>query len=382
MSVSDFRSYLYLCHYQTADFLKVSVNDSLALSIHLKDCQLVLQFAVEKSAISWKNNILTIQQQKNRICQIGDDSSTKSSTTGRLSLLSNFLASQASQNDLDWVKMEESWLPSFDNKPLYIQRWVPQGEIKAVAFLTFGTHTGFYKPIILNLCRHGFVVMAWDMRGHGRTSLGGTFPDIIDGNRMTVPPAPASDCHFNHTIRDNRFLIEYARKAFRKKVLLVAASLMSTVQLYFLHKAAGKPWMPDGVLIGSLWIDSIISLPPTALVYLVANSLPHVALVAPPASVISSRDANFLVNLVTNPLNVTTYSLGYFLWVGYKPSYLASLPTKRRFKNETKVPFCFLRGSRDFLTKDESAIRFMNDFMIIFVASLWMKRFRILYQTL
>ena len=104
-------------------------------------------------------------------------------------------------------------LTATDGTEVFVHRWLPDGEVKAVVQIAHGLaeHSGRYARFAQRLTDHGYAVYANDHRGHGKTSggrglfaeRGGWCPSFCSATawarfsrgRMplsTVPRSPAS----------------------------------------------------------------------------------------------------------------------------------------------------------------------------------------------
>ena len=70
--------------------------------------------------------------------------------------------------------MEEFYLESNGRGKLYCRSYVPEGAVRGVVQIVHGIaeHIGRYDEFAQMLCRHGFVVVAEDHMGHGRSAVG------------------------------------------------------------------------------------------------------------------------------------------------------------------------------------------------------------------
>jgi alpha-beta hydrolase superfamily lysophospholipase len=66
----------------------------------------------------------------------------------------------------------EDWITVKDGTKLFIRRWVPDGQVKALFDIVHGMseHSGRYEELAKKLTGAGFEVWAADARGHGRTA--------------------------------------------------------------------------------------------------------------------------------------------------------------------------------------------------------------------
>lgn len=90
---------------------------------------------------------------------------------------------------------EFSWIAA-DNTQFYAIEWTPEAE--PIASLTlvhgFGEHSNRYHDFAEYYCDHGFSVLAFDMRGHGKTT----------GKRGFIPSLNVADQDIQHFIDENR----------------------------------------------------------------------------------------------------------------------------------------------------------------------------------
>ena len=68
------------------------------------------------------------------------------------------------------------WLTANDRSRLYVNQWMPEGQVNALVMLSHGMaeHSGRYARLAHALCAAGYGVYALDQRGHGRTADEGT----------------------------------------------------------------------------------------------------------------------------------------------------------------------------------------------------------------
>jgi alpha-beta hydrolase superfamily lysophospholipase len=66
--------------------------------------------------------------------------------------------------------MEWTW-KSFDGLDMYARGWAPQGKPKAVIVLIhgLGEHVGRYEHVATALTEHGYALLGFDLRGHGKS---------------------------------------------------------------------------------------------------------------------------------------------------------------------------------------------------------------------
>ena len=124
------------------------------------------------------------------------------------------------------MKHEEMQWQAKDGLPLYAQQWEPDGEIKGVICLVhgIGEHSGRYKDWAEKLTAAGYVVSAFDLRGHGKSG----------GQRGDTPS-------YDHYADDISILIEKAAERFTGKPLfLYGHSLGGVLVSYYLVQRRPK----------------------------------------------------------------------------------------------------------------------------------------------
>jgi len=74
------------------------------------------------------------------------------------------------------------WLTTSDRSRLFVNQWLPAGNLKAVILLAHGMaeHSGRYARLAGKLCEQGYGVYAPDLRGHGKTAENGTLGHFAD----------------------------------------------------------------------------------------------------------------------------------------------------------------------------------------------------------
>ncbi|MGE8067303.1 lysophospholipase [Pseudomonas sp. NPDC089569] len=74
------------------------------------------------------------------------------------------------------------WLTTSDHSRLFVNQWLPDGNLKAMILLAHGMaeHSGRYAHLAEKLCAEGYGVCAPDQRGHGKTAESGTLGHFAD----------------------------------------------------------------------------------------------------------------------------------------------------------------------------------------------------------
>jgi alpha-beta hydrolase superfamily lysophospholipase len=80
------------------------------------------------------------------------------------------------------MRYQEGDFESFDRIRLYEQGWLPDGEPKALVVMVHGSfeHSGRYQEAANFFVGHGYSFLAFDLRGHGRSSGERAFIASID----------------------------------------------------------------------------------------------------------------------------------------------------------------------------------------------------------
>jgi alpha-beta hydrolase superfamily lysophospholipase len=124
------------------------------------------------------------------------------------------------------VKHEEMQWVSNDGLKLFAQKWEPESEAKAVISLVHGhgEHSGRYSHWAEKLNNAGYAVLAFDLRGHGRS----------EGQRGDSPS-------FDHYADDVSILLEKTEELFSGKPLfLYGHSLGGLIVLFTLIQRRPK----------------------------------------------------------------------------------------------------------------------------------------------
>lgn len=74
------------------------------------------------------------------------------------------------------------WLAANDRNQLFVNRWLPEGPLKAVILVSHGMaeHSARYARLAQQLCNERYGVYALDQRGHGRTAEHGVLGHYAD----------------------------------------------------------------------------------------------------------------------------------------------------------------------------------------------------------
>ncbi|BBP78989.1 hypothetical protein PHLH7_50930 [Pseudomonas sp. Ost2] len=132
------------------------------------------------------------------------------------------------------------WLTVSDHSRLHVNRWLPEGEPKALVLLSHGMaeHSGRYARLAAALCEAGYGLYAHDQRGHGKTAEHGVLGHFADRDGWC---AVVSDlASLNQRIGEEQP---------GKPIILLGHSMGSYIaQAYLLHHSAS---LQGAILSGS-----------------------------------------------------------------------------------------------------------------------------------
>lgn len=147
------------------------------------------------------------------------------------------------------MKTHEFLHPAKDGTVLFFKEWIPEGNIKAAICLVhgLGDHSGLFKDLINYLNARGLAVLAFDLRGHGKSQ----------GKRGHIPSYEA-------LMEDIDLLLDFGRKNFEGLPLLLYGHSFGGNQVlnYILRRH------PDvaGVMASAPWL-SLYQNPPKLKLY-------------------------------------------------------------------------------------------------------------------
>ncbi len=141
------------------------------------------------------------------------------------------------------MKNETSYFDGRENRKMFYQYWLPEGDIKAyiIAIHGWGTHSDRMKYPAEYLTEKGYAIYSFDLRGHWRNA--GDYPGHIDS--------------MDHIQKDIVLFMDIVRKdAGNKKIFLMGHSFGGLISLIF---AINHPSLP-GVLVSSPELEIMMEL--------------------------------------------------------------------------------------------------------------------------
>lgn len=141
------------------------------------------------------------------------------------------------------MKNETSYFDGRENRKMFYQYWLPEGDTKAyiIAIHGWGTHSDRMKYPAEYLTEKGYAIYSFDLRGHWRNA--GDYPGHIDS--------------MDHIQKDIILFMDIVRKdAGNKKIFLMGHSFGGLISLIF---AINHPSLP-GVLVSSPDLEIMMEL--------------------------------------------------------------------------------------------------------------------------
>ena len=132
------------------------------------------------------------------------------------------------------MKHETGYFEGRENRKLFYQSWLPEGDIRAciVALHDWGTHSDRMKYPAQYLTEKGYAIYAFDLRGHRRNA--GEFPGHMDD--------------MDHIQKDIVLFMDIIKKTVgEKKIFVMGHSFGGLISLIY---AIHRPALP-GVLVSS-----------------------------------------------------------------------------------------------------------------------------------
>lgn len=71
----------------------------------------------------------------------------------------------------EWADHEARFVHNARGQRIFVQRWIPRGRVKGIVFIVHGLndHSNKYTGVAQNWVENGFLVVAHDFHGHGRS---------------------------------------------------------------------------------------------------------------------------------------------------------------------------------------------------------------------
>lgn len=237
-------------------------------------------------------------------------------------------------------KQYETYIHSFDNTRLFIQRWEPE-TVKGTLFITHGQgeHSDCYSRLIDSLRDTSWRIIAWDLRGHGRS----------DGKRGYAES-------FDHYCQDFMFVLKHleAEQQIQYPLALFAHSMGGLIQLKSLIK---NPSLKHNALVFSSPFLGL-SLPvPTYKSYAagVLNKwLPQVTMGNEITYDMLTSDLEVIRSFEKDPLRTNKISPAVFL------GFLESFEWLKPRANEIKSPTFFALSKNDSIVSTPVSLEFFK----------------------
>jgi len=230
------------------------------------------------------------------------------------------------------VRREEGFFEGFRGVKLYYQAWRPDGEGKAVVIIVHGLveHSGRYMNVVERLVPKGYIVYAFDHRGHGRS----------EGERAHVES-------FDEFVEDLRLFFQFVREREKgKKVFMLGHSMGSLVTMAYLSR------YPEGVsgfiLSGTGARPGKVSPVIRFLLTLIAKVAPKARFALPWDPSFISRDEEVVEAYVKDPLVSKKASARLLAEIYYSTSKIAREAAK------IKIPCLIQVGGADVAFDPES----------------------------
>jgi alpha-beta hydrolase superfamily lysophospholipase len=238
------------------------------------------------------------------------------------------------------MKHEEGFFKGVRDHRIFYQRWLPEGETKAVLLVVHGLaeHSGRYMNLVHHFLPLGYAVYAIDHLGHGRS----------EGARVYVERFT----DYTDTLAAFRGMIRNLQKD--KPVFLVGHSMGGLIGALYLLDHQGE-------LAGAVLSGPAVKIPdniPAVTIFLgkvLSVLTPRLGLIAPPEASGVSRD----------PAVVRAYETDPLVYRGKMTARLGSeiLKAMRRVATEASrigLPILILQGSADLLV-DPSGAQMLHD---------------------
>ena len=231
-----------------------------------------------------------------------------------------------SANKLGSIHQQEEAVKTRDGLALWVNFFRPDVEIKGTVVIAHGLaeHHERYQHVIKFFLKHGFGVVAYDMRGHGRS----------EGARCFVSKFS--------TFSDDLETVLRAIKDPERPIFLLGHSMGSLVVMDFLNRNQGKIPIQAVAVVG-MPIKPTVEVSNIKKIFAQIFNLtyPHLALSAGIDSRLLSRDERVGKAYDQDPLVCKKVTVGWY------QAFTAAVESVPQSLREINVPALFLHGGDD-----------------------------------
>jgi len=224
------------------------------------------------------------------------------------------------------IRHKEYYWHAFDGTELYAQLWEPEGIKKAVICMVHGLggHSGRHIEWAHKFAEKGYVVLAVDLRGHGRSK----------GKRGYARA-------YGHLIHDVGTLIKKAHKLYLGLPrILYGYSMGGNLALYYKMKRHSNV---SGMIIVSPWLKLLKELPGPRLFLgkIIAAVYPKFTINSTVKKEELLSDAEEMERLSDDPYTHKKVSAGLFFGVTQAACYIL------KNKHKINIPLLIIHGDKD-----------------------------------
>lgn len=234
----------------------------------------------------------------------------------------------------------ETYIHSFDNTRLFVQWWEPKNA-RGTLLITHGQgeYSDCYSRLINSLQDSDWRIVAWDLRGHGRS----------DGKRGFAET-------FDHYCQDFSFLLNYLEeeKMLLQPLILYAHSMGALIQLKSLLK--NPALKGDGLILSSPLLGLSVPVPAyKSFAAKVCNKwLPQVTLGNELTYDMLTSDIEVIRSFEKDPLRHNKISPSVFL------GFLDSFEWIHPRAHEIKKPVFFILSENDSVVSTPASLKFFE----------------------
>lgn len=227
-----------------------------------------------------------------------------------------------------------------DEISLFAQSWNPDDKPKAVIVLVhgLGEHSGRYNWWATKFTEHGYSLLAFDLRGHGKS----------DGKRGSVTSVKTF-------LKDIHFIIEKSESIYNNvPKIIYGHSMGGNLVLYYAIK---KKLSVKGIIVTSPWLR--LTFDPSVLKVffgkLVSLFFPNFITSSDLIAENLSHDSEVVVNYKNDPLVHDKITANLFFDIQKK----GELILKNKYK--LNLPLLLMHGEKDNITSHKASRRFASN---------------------